>query len=276
VAYQPEEAVYDEGVYQIEIADPVQGAVGGLDNKALLNLANRTAWLKQHLDALEAGTTIPATFAPINTPAFTGTPTAPTPPPGDDTTKIATTAFVQLAGGGAVSASVAGASHVTLPSAAWGASTVILTGAITADKNVIFPTRGDRWLVVNRTTGAFAITCKTAAGAGVIVAQGKAVQLFCDGTDVLVERTDFTSVALTGVPTAPTAANGTNTAQIATTEFVQNRFQSFAPIASPNFTGEPTAPTPAAGDSSTKIATTAFVQGAAAPVGGRAAPAFRE
>jgi hypothetical protein len=32
--------------------------------------------------------------APINSPAFTGTPTAPTPDKGDNTTKIATTAFV--------------------------------------------------------------------------------------------------------------------------------------------------------------------------------------
>jgi hypothetical protein len=35
-----------------------------------------------------------ATKAPIYSPAFTGTPTAPTPAPGDNSTKIATTAFV--------------------------------------------------------------------------------------------------------------------------------------------------------------------------------------
>ena len=42
------------------------------------------------------------TYAPINSPAFTGTPTAPTPTSGDDSTKIATTAFVKAAisGGG--------------------------------------------------------------------------------------------------------------------------------------------------------------------------------
>jgi microcystin-dependent protein len=38
-----------------------------------------------------------ATRAPIDSPAFTGTPTAPTPPPGDNDTSIATTAFVQNA-----------------------------------------------------------------------------------------------------------------------------------------------------------------------------------
>ena len=36
-----------------------------------------------------------ATKADINSPSFTGTPTAPTPSAGDNTTKIATTAFVQ-------------------------------------------------------------------------------------------------------------------------------------------------------------------------------------
>lgn len=38
-----------------------------------------------------------ATKADINSPAFTGTPTAPTPAAGDNTIKIATTAFVQAA-----------------------------------------------------------------------------------------------------------------------------------------------------------------------------------
>jgi hypothetical protein len=38
---------------------------------------------------------IPAVYAPINSPAFTGTPTAPTPATTDSTTKLATTAYVQ-------------------------------------------------------------------------------------------------------------------------------------------------------------------------------------
>lgn len=36
-----------------------------------------------------------ASYAPKNSPALTGTPTAPTPTAGDDSTKIATTAYVQ-------------------------------------------------------------------------------------------------------------------------------------------------------------------------------------
>lgn len=59
------------------------------------------------------------------------------------------------------------------------------------------------------------------------------------------------SPVFTGIPTAPTAAAGTATAQIATTAFVTN---------SPQFSGTPRAPTAANGTVSTQLATTAFVQ----------------
>lgn len=58
------------------------------------------------------------------------------------------------------------------------------------------------------------------------------------------------SPAFTGVPTAPTAAAGTSTTQIATTAFVTQ---------SPQFAGVPTAPTAYPGTATTQIATTAFV-----------------
>ncbi len=47
------------------------------------------------------------------------------------------------------------------------------------------------------------------------------------------------SPTFTGTPAAPTAANGTNTTQIATTAFVQSQLtaNAYAPIASPNFSG---------------------------------------
>jgi hypothetical protein len=95
------------------------------------------------------------------------------------------------------------------------------------------------------------------------------------------------SPPLTGTPTAPTAAPGTSTTQLATTAFVQaalpaagvtsfnsrtgavapasgdytvGQVTGAAPLASPALTGVPTAPTPTIGDSSTKLATTQFVQ----------------
>jgi hypothetical protein len=75
-------------------------------------------------------------------------------------------------------------------------------------------------------------------------------------------KADLASPALTGTPTAPTAAVDTNTTQLATTGFVIA--QAYAKLASPALTGNPTAPTAAAGDNDTSIATTAFV-GAAVP-----------
>jgi hypothetical protein len=80
--------------------------------------------------------------------------------------------------------------------------------------------------------------------------------------------------AFTGIPTSPTAALGTSTTQIATTEFVQtansalrseiiavtdNLMSVKANISSPTFLGVPTAPTAGAGTANTQIATTGFV-----------------
>jgi hypothetical protein len=73
-------------------------------------------------------------------------------------------------------------------------------------------------------------------------------------------KAPLASPALTGTPTAPTAAAGTNTTQLATTAFVTTADNLKAPLASPTFTGTPSAPTPAQGDNDTSLATTAFVQ----------------
>ena len=114
---------------------------------------------------------------------------------------------------------------------------------------------------------------------------------YVDGA--LALKAPLASPVLTGTPTAPTAAAGTNTTQIATTAFVtaSNTAQlatvaplmsgtatvgastlvarqdhkhptdtSRAPLASPTFTGKPAAPTAAEGTNTTQLATTAFVQ----------------
>lgn len=119
----------------------------------------------------------------------------------------------------------------------------------------------------------------------------------------LALKAPLASPALTGVPTAPTAPAGTNTAQLANTAFVQaaiaalvdsspgtldtlnelaaalgddpnfattmtNALALKAPLASPTFTGEPKAATPALFDASGKLATTEFVQRALGNHGG--------
>ena len=74
------------------------------------------------------------------------------------------------------------------------------------------------------------------------------------------------------VSTAPTAAPGTNTTQIATTAFAAAATAAaaaaaaatYAPINSPALTGVPAAPTATAGTNTAQLATTAFVQAATA------------
>jgi hypothetical protein len=59
-----------------------------------------------------------------------------------------------------------------------------LTGALTANINLIVPTAPGKWIIANNTTGAFTVTVKTAAGTGVVATQGTANQYYCDGTNV--------------------------------------------------------------------------------------------
>jgi hypothetical protein len=121
---------------------------------------------------------------------------------------------------------------------------------------------------------------------------------------MLALKANLASPTFTGVPSAPTAAPGTNTTQIATMAAVKaaidgliaaapgaldtidelaaalgddsnfaasvtNALALKAPLASPALTGNPTAPTVAGtSDNTTKIATTAFVQAVVATLGG--------
>jgi hypothetical protein len=60
----------------------------------------------------------------------------------------------------------------------------ILTGALTANVNVIVPAESRVYVADNRTSGAFTVTVKTAAGGGVAVDQGARTLVYCDGTTV--------------------------------------------------------------------------------------------
>lgn len=84
-----------------------------------------------------------------------------------------------------LSKSVAGGTDVTLTSAEAGAWVITLTGVLTANINVIFPTTLKQWLVVNNTTGSFTVTCKTASGTGATVTQGSTQSFYGDGTNLV-------------------------------------------------------------------------------------------
>jgi Chaperone of endosialidase len=159
-------------------------------------------------DILDAG------GAPLFSPVFGGCPRAPTPDQSSNSSRLATTAFVQR-------------------------NAVLYIDQLLACQPFVF--------TFNGRSGAVVLTEEDilAAGGGTV----------------------FDSVALTGVPTAPTAPVGTNTTQLATTAFVITQINAstqFAPIDSPDFTGFPSGPTAPVGTSTGQFATTAFVMDAVA------------
>lgn len=101
--------------------------------------------------------------------------------------------------------------NVTLTPAQYGKPIVIISGTLTANLNLIFPAIAAEWVVINNTTGAFTITCKTASGTGLVV--NTAALIVGDGTNIQSAVTD--AVALFG-ETVATATGGTSDAITAT------------------------------------------------------------
>ena len=102
MANLPETPQWEEGVYQIEVSDPVLGGPDGISNRPAKQLASRTSYLKQQVEkggsdlAKHIAAADPHTkYAPKASPTFTDTPTAPTQAKTDNSTKLATTAHVK-------------------------------------------------------------------------------------------------------------------------------------------------------------------------------------
>ncbi|EOB2632773.1 phage tail protein [Escherichia coli] len=142
--------------------------------------------------------------------------------------------------------------------------------------------------------GLVQLSSETNSDSETMAATPKAVKSVKDLADT---KAPIESPSLTGTPSAPTAAQGTNSTQIANTAFVKaaitalingapgtldtlkeiaaainndpnfsttinNALALKAPLASPALTGVPTAPTAAQGTNNTQIATTAYVRAA--------------
>ena len=135
--------------------------------------------------------------APLASPSLTGTPTAPTATTGNNTTQIATTAFVQSAVSGAASYNDASVdTHLNRTTAATGE---------------VLSWNGSDYDWVARTTFS--------------TLSGKPTTLSGYG---ITDGATIDSPAFTGTPTAPTASGGTNSTQIATTAYVQGEISSFS------------------------------------------------
>ncbi|MBN3224274.1 phage tail protein, partial [Pectobacterium brasiliense] len=85
-----------DGIYQLEVSDRVAAGPGGISNRQAEQLASRTAYLKKMQettgDSLQkhlAASDPHSQYAPKNSPALTGTPTAPTAASGSNDTQLA-------------------------------------------------------------------------------------------------------------------------------------------------------------------------------------------
>jgi hypothetical protein len=182
---QPEVPNYDSSVYQYQLTDPVQGNTGGVANTPILNLANRTNWLHQQLLLLINGALIPPTVAPLNGAAFTGSTTAPNVAPGNNSTLIANTNFVQTAIQGLAQVPLGSGGTTVLIQAQWGVGILNCTGTLTSAATILFPSQPGLWTVLNQATGSYSVGCRTAGNpATVIVPQGGALNIFCDGVRI--------------------------------------------------------------------------------------------
>jgi hypothetical protein len=186
-----------------------------------------------------------------------------TPAPGDNTTKLATTAFVEAAL--TVGASQPLDADLTAISALTGTNTIYYRSAVDTWSPVVMGTNmsfsGGVLSAAGGGSGGGFITGVNppfTAPAGVLTLAYITSLL---SVDVSGNLTIAASAVFPGTPAVATPpAPSDNTANIATTAWVRTFSASFAPLASPIFSGNPTAPTPATADSSTSLATTAFVK----------------
>ena len=124
-----------------------------------------------------------------------------------DTTAAATSGWVPLASYGVTTVSGLTNANITLSAVQAAMPVITLAGTLTGNVQIIFPTWTKRWQVVNNTTGAFSVTCITAAGTGVIIPQGSQYwPIVGDGTNILSEFVQSGSFTATGVgfTTSPT------------------------------------------------------------------------
>jgi hypothetical protein len=208
-------------------------------------------------------TTALVPYAPLASPAFTGTPSLPTgsigvtQTAGDTSTKLATTAFV----GAAVAGGTAGVTSWNTRTGAVVLTSLDVTTALTfAPAPLASPVFTGNPTAPTPTAGDNDTSIATTAFVANAVAGGTAgVASFNTRTGVVTLSSPDVTTALTFTPYNATNPSGYQTAANVTTSLVP-----YAPLASPALTGNPTAPTPTVGDNDTSIATTAFVTTAVA------------
>ncbi|MGI8473120.1 tail fiber protein [Pectobacterium brasiliense] len=186
-----------DGIYQLETSDPVVAGPGGISNRQAEQLASRTAYLKkmqettgESLQKHLAASDPHSQYAPKNSPALTGMPTAPTTAQTANNTQIATTAFVKSAIAALINGSPAALDTLQELANALGNDPHFSTTVL----NTIADVKTDASNKLN-------------VHASIVNAHP--------------QYAPKASPSFTGTPTAPTAASGSNNTQLATTAFVK-------------------------------------------------------
>jgi hypothetical protein len=147
---------------------------------------------------------------------------------------------------------------------------LILTGALTATRNLIAPLVEKTYIVQNNTTGGYSIQLIGSSGLGVTIPNGIAAFVYCDGTNfynAISGSVGNYKVNGNLTVTGTTALSGALTYGGVGLSNSVTGTGSMALSASPAFTGTPTAPTATAGTNTTQIATTAFALANGIPSG---------
>lgn len=149
---------------------------------------------------------------------------------------------------------------------------LILTGTNSAVRDVIPPVVKKTYIVVNNTTGGYAIRVIGASGTGVNVPNGTTSLIYCNGTSFF-EAINSNTITGNSSISGNLSVGGTSSLGGAITYggvTLSNAVTGTGNMvlsASPTLTGTPIAPTAAPGTNNTQIATTAFVNAATSGLG---------
>lgn len=216
-----ETSTFEAGIYQLETSDPVLGGPGGISNLQPQQLANRTRFLKDQLDVLQAAAggyaTLAQLVAELNKRDH------------KQSVRAATTADIALNG------------LQTIDGVALQAGDrVLVKNQITGAQNGIYVANASAWVRATDADENAEVTSGMVMGVeeGALNG-GTRWKLTTSGSitvgttalvfvDILAGYAPLASPGLTGNPTAPTPAQFDNDQSLATTEFVQRALGSMS------------------------------------------------